>query len=295
MPASKKAKTHSRLTSPTSLRKAELRPGISACIITLNEEDNLPRCLQSIEELADEIVVLDSGSNDRTVDIAHEFQARVFRRDFDGYVNQKNHIISLVRHEWILVIDADEVITPGLANEIKNIIQRVDPPVAYRIPRMSFYLGRWIRHSGWYPDYNIRLFRAGCGVFQGGTVHETVIPIGPVGTLQNHLEHYSYGDISDHLLRIDQYSTLIAQDKHSHGKRSSIVWAVVKSFSKFCLTYFYRLGFLDGRAGLVIAVMAGYYNFLKYVKLWELNRGLRKFRTMPEPPPVAPEDVESLD
>ncbi len=247
---------------------------MSACIITLNEARRLPRCLKSLP-FADEIVILDSGSVDHTREIARKAGALVFERKFTGFVEQKNALVRKARGDWILVIDADEVVTPGLASEIEKVIESSHPNSAFRIPRMSYYLGRWIRFSGWYPDYNIRLFKKGSGSFQGGTVHEEYVARGSIGTLKNHLEHYSYENISHHLLRIDQYSTLIAQDKYKRGEHSTIIWAIIKSISKFLLTYIYRGGFMDGRAGLVIAVMGGYYNFLKYVKLWELGRGYR--------------------
>lgn len=256
--------------------------GISACIITLNEEARLPSCLKALS-FADEIIVLDSGSRDGTKRIAESFGARFIRRRFDGFVAQKNHALSLATRKWVISIDADEVVTPGLRDEILKIIQEPESPersgfVAYRIPRLSRYLGRWIRHCGWYPEYKTRLFRRGQGSYRGGIVHETLHVSGNVGTLNNHLEHYSYADLSDHLQRIDHYSTLIAQDKFLNRKeKSSITWSILKSISKFLLTYIYHRGFLDGRAGAVISILAGYYNFLKYLKLWELQQGLREF------------------
>lgn len=257
---------------------------ISVCIITRNEEMRLPRSLQSLS-FADEIIVLDSESTDRTRDIARSFGAKVFVHEFDNFVNQKNRAIALAQNAWVLVVDADEVVCSELREEILDIVHDRAPAgkrrVAYRIPRMTFYLGRWIRHGGWYPDYNIRLFRRGAARFAGGTVHERALVEGSVGVLLYHLEHYSYEDISQHMLRMNHYSTLIAQDKYARGRRSSPLWAVLKGFSKFFITYFYRGGFLDGWAGLVIAVLGGYYNFLKYVKLWELRRLGRKEASNP--------------
>lgn len=268
------------LASEVTKESKDFKRGISACIITLNEEERLPRCLQSVS-FVDEIIVIDSGSKDRTVEIAESFNAQVIEREFDGYVNQKNHAIKMATHKWVLVIDADEVVSSKLASQIQMAAAEDETRfTAFRIPRISFYLGRWIRYSGWYPDYNIRLFKNNSASFHGGTVHETVIPNGPTGTLKAHLEHYSYHDISDHLERIDTYSTLIAQDKFQKGRKSGIIWAILKGCSKFLLTYFYRRGILDGRAGLIIAVLGSYYNFLKYAKLWELNRGLRNMKTM---------------
>ena len=258
-----------------------VRPGLSVCIITLNEEDKLNRCLDALS-FADEIVVLDSLSRDRTQEIARERGARVFERKFDGFVNQKNHVISLARRRWVLIVDADEVVTPELGGEIKKIVDE-DPEglrtdyAAYRIARKSFYLGKWIQHCGWYPEYKIRLFLRDRGEYKAGTIHEQLGVVGQIGYIKRgYLEHYSYRNISDHLLRMESYSTRIALDKYQRGKKSSIFWAISKGISKFMITYIYHRGFLDGGAGLVISILAGYYNFLKYIKLWEFNRGLRE-------------------
>lgn len=253
--------------------KRKLKPGISACIITFNEEKRLPRCLHSLS-FVDEIIILDSYSRDGTVQIAKKYGAKIYQRNFTGYVDQKNHAIQLASFEWILVIDADEVVTDNLKNEIIEIIKnRKVVNYAYKIPRITYYLGKWIKHSGWYPDYTSRLFQNGTSEFKGGKVHERLCVNGKTGKLKNRLEHYSYQNISQHLLRIEEYSTLIAMDKHENGEKASVPWAVAKSITKFVITYFLKFGFLDGSAGLVISVMAGYYNFLKYAKLWELQRG----------------------
>ncbi len=249
---------------------------LSVCIIALNEELRLPRCLESLS-FADEIVVLDGGSVDGTIKLAKSYpRVRVEKRRFDDFVRQKNHVISLAKYPWILVVDADEVVTPALRDEISQVIGNNISAEGYRVPRMTFYLGKWIKHCGWFPDYNIRLFRRGRARFEGGTVHEKVAVDGTIGTLKGHLQHHSYRTTSDHLIRMDQYSTLLAEDKFLKGKRSGPLLAGYKSLSKFLLIYFWKLGFLDGRPGFVIAVMGAYYNFLKYIKLWELRRGLRK-------------------
>lgn len=249
---------------------------LSVCIITFNEEKKIARALKSAS-FADELVVLDGFSTDRTREIAVELGASVHTHRFDGFVNQKNRAMSLTCGEWILVLDADEVITENLRSEILKAIHNSDSQCrGYRIPRMSWYLGRWIKHSGWYPDYNTRLVKRNFGKFVGGTVHERLVVNGPVCTMRAHMEHYSYDNLSKHLTRIDHYSTLIANDKFNKGRGSTVLWAIIKSISKFFITYVWRFGFLDGRAGLVIAVLGGYYNFLKYIKLWELKKGLRK-------------------
>ncbi len=261
----------------------KLKPGISVCIIALNEEKRISPCLESVG-FADEIIVVDGGSADATVKTAKQFKAKVFLRPFDHFVNQKNYAVSLAGREWVLVADADEVVTPELKQEIltltadqKHLSEK--PCSAWRIPRRNFYMGQWIMHGGWYPDFSIRLFRNGSGEFTGGTVHETFrLYEGSYCTLKNDLLHYSYRTISEHLSRIDQYSTLIAQDKFRRGRRSSVLWAVMKGLSKFFIMYIIKMGFLDGRAGLALAATGGFYNFLKYIKLWELNQGLREIQ-----------------
>lgn len=245
------------------------QPQLSACVIAQNESARIERCLRSLQ-FADELIVLDGGSNDNTMDIARRCGAAVFERSFDNFINQKNHVISLAQGEWVLVVDADEVVSPALAEEVRACLRAPSGRVAFWIPRMSFYLQRWIRHCGWYPEYKLRLFRRGEGQFVGDTVHEGVEFHGPSAKLRAHLEHYSYESISDHLARIHRYSSAIAQQKYDRGRRSSVLWAILKSISKFWITFIYHRGFMDGRAGLVISVLAGYYNFLKYIKLWEL-------------------------
>ena len=260
-------------------------PRISAVVITHNEETRLPRCLESLS-FADEIVVLDSGSTDATRTVARRYGARVHSRAFDDFAAQKNHAAGLARGQWILSIDADEEVTPELGRELQAIARAADTddrPVAYRLPRMTYYLGRWIRYGGWYPDLKLRFFRNGSGVFQGGPVHEELSVRGPIETLKHELRHYSYRSISDHLERIHRYSSLIALEKFKNGQRSSIPWALGKAVVKFMITYVYRGGFMDGRVGLVIAVLASYYNFLKYIKLWELHRmNVNEFPTTEE-------------
>lgn len=267
------------------------KAGLSVCIITLNEERSLPRCLASVA-FADEIVVVDSGSTDNTQRIAKRAGARVLQREFDGYIAQKNFALDQARRRWVLIVDADEVVPEDLAQEIQAIVHASEQsrPVfrVYRAPRLTFYLGRWIQHSGWFPDFNIRFFERGAARMQGGAVHETGATEFPVGTLRRPLEHYSYAGISDHLRRIDRYTTLVAQDRFQKGKRSGPIEALFRGIGKFLVTYILRGGFLDGRAGLVLAVMGGYYNFLKYAKLWELCRGFPDYRNSDERAPRNP-------
>lgn len=243
---------------------------ISACIITLNEEDNIRTCLNSLD-FADEIILVDSGSTDLTLKIAEEFQkVKIFYRKFDNYINQKNFCIEQASHEWILSLDADEEVSVKLKSEIISLElnQKSD---GYFIPRLTFYLGKWIYHSGWYPNFQLRFFRKSKGKFAGILVHETVQLEGKTSNLKNPLHHYSYKNISDHLQFIDRYSELCAHEKFKKGNRSGICISVLKAIWKFFFMYFLKLGFLDGKVGLIISILGSYYNFLKYIKIYELG------------------------
>lgn len=249
------------------------RKGITACIITLNEEHKIEKCLNSLH-FADEIILVDSGSSDRTCEIAESKGAKVIFREFDNFIYQKNYALSLAQTEWVLSVDADEVVSSRLASEILTVLKNRNESdiVSYRIPRLTWYLGRWIKYGGWYPDYNVRLFRKSGAEFIGGTVHEKIRINGPRGTLNGCLYHYSYDSIQEHVNVLNQYSTMLAADKFKRGDWSSPLYAIIKSFGKFLVMYIWKLGFLDGRAGFVIAALGAFYNYLKYIKLWELRK-----------------------
>jgi glycosyltransferase involved in cell wall biosynthesis len=246
---------------------------ISVCIITLNEEDNIRRCLSSLD-FADEIIIVDSGSTDNTISIARDFpNISIHYRKFDTYINQKHYCKSLSRNEWILALDADEVISPELKAEILSLNNDSIKDISgFFIPRLSFYMGKWIRHGGWYPNYQMRFFRKDKGEFSGFLVHEKVTIHGKISYFKNPLSHYSYRNISDHLKFIDRYSELCAVEKFRKGQKSGVAHAISKALWKFISMYFVRFGFLDGKVGLIIAILGSYYNFLKYIKLYELNR-----------------------
>lgn len=245
---------------------------VSACIITLNEEDNIARCLGSLD-FVDEIILVDSGSTDRTLEIARSYNAKIYHRDFDNYINQKNYATSLAKHHWVLSLDADEEISPSLKTELQSLRPTDLSEVAgFAIPRLTYYLKQWIHHCGWYPNRQTRLFDRNRGKFSGMLVHETVHLEGKEMELQSPIHHYSYKTISDHLSFIDRYSTLFAMERFRKGKRSGVCKAIAKSFYKFWWMYIFRLGFLDGKVGLVVCILGSYYNFLKYTKLFELQR-----------------------
>lgn len=242
---------------------------ISACIITLNEEDNIERCLSSLDFVS-EIIVLDSGSKDKTEAIAKKKGAKVVKRKFDDYVSQKNHVIQLAKFPWIITLDADEEISPALKEEIRKLFANDPREDGYLIPRLTMYMGKWIRHGGWYPNYRVRLFQKSKGQFEGGKVHESVHLQGKRKKLQSPVLHYSYQNLFDHVSFINKYSELAAQEKFSKGNRTGLLLAFLEAGYKSFWMYFVRLGFLDGKRGLILAIMGFYYNFLKYSKIFEM-------------------------
>src|SRR3569833_1202270 len=246
---------------------------ISATIVTLNEERNIARAIASLKPCVDEVEVVDSGSSDRTSEIAAEMGARVVREDWRGYAEQKNFAAACSAHDWILSIDADEELTPGLAAEIQALRGAGEHSEAgWTIPRRAYYLGRWIRHCGWYPDRKIRLYHRGRGAWKGERVHESVEVTGALGGLQNDLLHFTCDSLNQHLLTIDRYTSLAAQAIAESGKPASFRRLVIDPPWTFIRSYFLQRGFLDGMHGFVIASMAGFYTFLKYAKAREMVR-----------------------
>jgi glycosyltransferase involved in cell wall biosynthesis len=244
---------------------------LSVSIICFNEEQNLRRCLESVS-WADEIVVVDSFSQDRTLEIAKEYTGRVFERGWTGYRDQKNFALSKCNGEWILSLDADEEVPDALREEVQEEIRRSRKKEGYRIPRRSYYQGRWINHSGFYPDRQLRLFKRGLGAWVGGRVHERVEVQGRVGHLKNDLLHYPYGGtISGMLGKVDAFSSLTAEDMYDRGKRYHLRQLIVRPVTKFMEVYVLKLGFLDGLPGFIIASMSSITMFVRYSKLRELE------------------------
>ncbi len=246
---------------------------VSVCIICFNEEPNIRRCLESVA-WADEIVVVDSMSEDRTLEIAGEYTENVFTRAWTGYVDQKNFTLSKARGDWVLSLDADEEVSERLRDEIQEEVGKSGAKEGYRIPRRSFYQNRWIHHSGFYPDRQLRLFRREKGLWVGSRVHERVQIRGAVGELENDLLHYPYrGSISGQLNTVNQFSTLLAQDLYEKGGRYHLSLLLLRPIFKFMEVYFLKLGFLDLVPGFVIAATSAYAMFVRYVKLRELQLG----------------------
>jgi glycosyltransferase involved in cell wall biosynthesis len=238
---------------------------ISATIITLNEQKNIARAIESLR-CCDEVVVVDCGSNDRTIEAAVNLGARVVESPWRGFAGQKNFAAGEATHDWILSIDADEALSEALEGEIWQIKKCGPRFDGYTMPRMAKYLGRWILHSGWYPDRKVRLYDRRKAQWVGGFVHESVQVDGQVGHLQCNLLHYTCDSLSEHLRTMDCYTTLAAEEMVAQGRRVKWTDLVINPLWTFVWTYFLRAGFLDGVEGLTIAYMGALYNFLKNSK-----------------------------
>lgn len=248
-----------------------MKQTLSITIITKNEQANIRRTLESVK-WADEIVVIDSGSTDDTVSICREYTSNVSIQDWPGFARQKNRAIDASTGDWVLSLDADEPIEPALADEIRGIISSPASLDGYLIPRKTYFLGRWIKHGGWYPDYNLRLFRKGKGRFQERAVHEAIKVEGTIGRTIHAIEHYAYPDLSSYMASIDKYSSLAVEEMGASGI-SALAASWINIFFRpiltFFLKYFLRLGFLDGKHGLVLNLFHSSYVFAKYGKAWE--------------------------
>jgi glycosyltransferase involved in cell wall biosynthesis len=247
-------------------------PKVSVTVITKNEAADLGAALESVQ-WADEIVVVDSGSSDDTVAIAKRFTDRVVVRGWEGYAAQKNIAAALARHDWILSLDADERVTAALADDIRRSLAHMPAHRAYRIPRVTWHLGRWLRSTDWYPDSQLRLYDRTAARWTGAYVHESVVVDGSIGALTGELQHFAYRDIADHLETIDRYTTLAARQMHDGGRRAGLLRTAGHPPLAFLRNYVARGGFRDGMVGFIVSAMNAYYVFLKFAKLWELGKG----------------------
>jgi glycosyltransferase involved in cell wall biosynthesis len=254
-------------------------PQLSVVIITLNEETNILRTLESVKPFADEIVVVDSMSADRTVGLCREFGCKVFQREFDGYGTQKQFAVDHASNDWIFSIDADEVVTEELQKEILAMFSDKTSPgfsgliyPAYRIPRSLYFMGRILRHSGVGKEFLLRLFDRTKGGFTNVAVHEEIKVKGSAGTLHGSLIHYSYRSISHHLEKINTYTSLAAAENHQRGKSFSKCWTVLKFPISFFSFYMIKGGFLDGYPGFMWSFLAAVYGSLKIAKTIERSQ-----------------------
>jgi glycosyltransferase involved in cell wall biosynthesis len=247
-------------------------PALTATLISYNEEVDLPRALASLAGVADEIILVDSGSTDRTCEIAREFGARVYARKLDGLAEQKNYAASFSSNDWILSIDCDEALSLELRSSLLAWKQQTPEKNGYDFALMTNYLGAWIRHSGWYPDYKLRLYHRGKGKFVSAT-HEGVQVDGPTGRLGGHLYHYTARSLAEHRAKLDVLSTLAAEDLFARGRKRWRAAMIVAPPWTFVQRLVFQLGLLDGRRGWLIAWLSGNYIYLKYRKLGRLLAG----------------------
>lgn len=244
---------------------------ISATLITYNEEQSIAGALESLSWV-DEIVVVDSGSSDKTLDICRRFTDKIFHRDWTGYVDQKNFAVEKALHDWILSLDADERVSPELQAEIETLTSPESRCSGYRIPRVAFFLGRWIRHGTWYPDYQLRLFDRRHAGWEGGRVHESVKIPGKPELLTGEIHHFTYRNFDEYLKRLEIYSSLAALDYQDRGKPATRFNLFAKPLAAFVSSYLLKRGFLDGTPGFAVAVMSSISAFFKHAKLYELKR-----------------------
>ena len=257
-------------------------PLLSAILITRNEEQDLPGTLTSLQGLADEVVVVDSGSTDQTCEVARQAGARVMVRTFTGFDEQKNFAAEQSSHDWVFSIDADEVISPQLRASLRAWKDREPEYVAYQVGRQTNYLGAWIRHSGWYPEYHLRLYRRDHARFVG-KLHESLHADGPIGRLNGDLLHYTVRSLAEHYAKLEVFTTLAAEDLYARGGRSWRGAMFIAAPWTFLQRLVFRLGFLDGYRGLLIAWTSARYVWMKYRKLGLLIRGGKlERRTWPQ-------------
>lgn len=261
-----------------------MREKISACIICFNEERKIRRCISSVN-WCDEVVVLDSFSTDRTLDICREYTDRVYQQPWLGYVGQRNTVRGFAKHPWVLFLDSDEEVSPGLRDEILDALESSPGDiVGFEFPRQVYYLGKWIRHGEWYPDVKLRLFKKEFGRTEGEEPHDRVVVHGKVKRLKNPIWHYTYDDIMDQINTMNRFSTITAQQRSVKGFRFQLSSLLFRPMLRFLRGYFLKGGFLDGRHGMVVACMAAFGAFAKYAKQWELAlRADESYRDYPDP------------
>lgn len=241
---------------------------LSVITITRNEAHNIEDCLRSVS-WADEIVVLDSGSDDGTVELARQFTEKVYIVAWQGYSANKNFALDKATGEWILWLDADERVPEVLAREIQSTLAENPAVAGFEIPRLAFFMGRWIRHGGWYPGRVVRLFRRGLGRFSDDPVHEGVVLAGPCGRLQHHLLHYTDLTLEHYLDKLNAYTTLSARGLLAKGRTAGLWEMLARPVHTFAKMYLFKAGFLDGIQGLMLALLSAGHTFAKYAKVWQ--------------------------
>lgn len=253
------------------------KQAVSAFIITFNEEEHIADCIKSVL-FCDEVIVIDSFSTDNTVNIAKELGVKVIQRQWPGYREQKAYGLSIVSHEWVLNLDADERVDTELRSNIEKVLEEVRktgndkfPISGYYMNRVVFYLGRWWRKGGWYPEYRLRLFRKKDVTWGGDEPHEKPIINGKTAILAGEIQHFTYKNMDDQLARLHKFSSISAKEEHKKGTEPSLKLLILNPISRFIKFYFFKKGYREGIAGLIVAGFEGYYTFMKYAKLWEIK------------------------
>lgn len=258
------------------MRKQIKSQTISAIVVCFNEEHNIGDCLETLR-WCDEVVVVDSFSTDRTPEICRQYTDRFIQREWAGYRDQKAFAHSQATKDWVLLVDSDERVTPKLRDEIQASLARDGSECAgYAVPRLVHYLDRWWWRGGWYPDYDVRLFRRERATWGGSDPHEKILVDGKVRRLKNPLHHFSYRNIEDHIQRINRFTSISSQELRKEGGRWRLSDAILRPVVRFFQSYLLKRGFLEGFAGFYVALTAAVYVFLKYAKLWELELEERK-------------------
>ncbi len=243
---------------------------LSIYVIAYNDEANMKACLESVVGWGDELIVVDSHSTDRTATISREYTDKVFQVDFKGFGALRNQAVSLTTHEWVFSLDSDERMTPELKNEIQLLLDRGPDSDAYFVPRQNYFLGRWIKYCGWYPDYRQpQLFRKLRFQYRDELVHESFVCDGPVGFLKSPALQYPFRDIDHYVTKQDRYSDLMARRMVEQGRKFCFHQLITHPLGSFFKMYVLRAGFLDGMPGLILSTLSAYYTFMKYAKFWE--------------------------
>ncbi len=246
---------------------------LSAVIISYNEEEKIETMLRSVKPVADEIVVMDAFSSDATPEICRRYTDRFLQRTWQGYRNQKQCVTEQASHDWVLSLDSDEAVSPELGKELLSWKQKNENGHrGYYLPRKTLFLGRWIQHTTWYPDWQLRLFRRSCGRWEGGRIHESFRVLGPTGRFQSHLYHYSYATLSEYLHQLETFSSLAAADYLDQGVKARWAHLLLHPPAVWGKNYLLRLGFLDGVPGLAVSTLSAISTFFKFLTLWELER-----------------------
>jgi glycosyltransferase involved in cell wall biosynthesis len=245
---------------------------LSGVLITFNEERKVAGALKSLAAVCDDLVVVDSFSTDATPRICRQYTTRFVQREWEGYLGQKQYATDLAEYDWVLSLDADEKLSRGLMREIERWKRRSrEVRSGYLIPRMAYFMGRWIRHTTWYPDRQLRLFRRSAGRWAGGRVHERFRVEGEIGRLREHIYHYTYASLAEYLDQLQRFSSLAAEDSRDRGGRVGLWRLALAPPAIFLKNYLLRAGFLEGGAGFLISAMAATSTFFKYAKLWEMR------------------------